>query len=112
MAKRDGDIIDLEADFDASDAQQVSRRKRQSLLRKSQDENVLNTLLTSDAGSDWLYRLLERCHMFSLSFVQGDAYASAFKEGERNIGLSIVNDLAEANPEAFASFFLRKRSNG
>ncbi len=48
-------------------------------------------------GQRVLHKILEWGHVYQVSFVQGDPYGTAFRDGERNLALRI---LAALNAEA------------
>lgn len=52
----------------------------------------------TEHGRRVVYDLMKVCHMLSPSYVQGDAYQSAFREGERNVCLRILTAL-KISPE-------------
>lgn len=69
-------------------------------LVKAQEEEEeelishITKVLSTEQGRSYLYTILERCHIFHTSFVPGSPAADvAFREGERNVGLQILNDL-------------------
>jgi hypothetical protein len=95
--------------FDASDEAQVNRRKRDAGRRKKEAGDVLVNLLAKPAGRAWLWGLMAATHMFETSFVQNDPTASAFREGERNIGLRILGEVMRIAPD---SFVLMMKENG
>lgn len=70
-------------------------------LRK-QDIRDLRALLHTREGARFLSRLFDMARVFEISYVTGDAGATAFHEGARNVGLRVYADVLEAdeNPEA------------
>ena len=70
-------------------------------LRK-QDVQDLRALLHTREGARFLSRLFDLTGVFAISYVAGDAGATAFHEGARNVGLPVYADVLEAdeNPEA------------
>lgn len=107
------DQADTSADpaepFDASDEAQVNQRKRDAGRRKKEGRDVLVNLLSKPAGRAWVWELLSATHMFEPSFVQNDPTGTAFREGERNVGLRILADLMRVAPD---SFVLMMKENG
>ena len=70
-------------------------------LRRQNIQN-LQTLLHTRKGARFLSRLFGLMRVFEISYVVGDAGATAFNEGVRNVGLCVYADVLEAdeNPEA------------
>ena len=57
--------------------------------------------LSHPRGKKVLYEILTWAHMFQPVFVPGDAYATHYRDGERNIGLKIMTVLnAEPSEQA------------
>ena len=54
--------------------------------------------LDTEAGKRVLYELFAWSHMFASTFVPGDAYATHWREGGRDIGLRILTVLDTARP--------------
>ena len=70
------------------------------------DIEDIGALLRTREGARFFARLLDLCGVFRLSYEPHDTHATAFKEGQRNIGTMVYADLLEANPEA--TVFLRR----
>jgi len=56
--------------------------------------------MADPAGRKWLYNHLATLHVFTTSFAS-NALVMAHAEGERNAGLRLVADMAEANPDMY-----------
>ncbi len=69
------------------------------LYREEHDARVrdLGALLRSPEGKRYFWWLLESVHMFSTTFT-GNSMGN-FKEGERNVGLRIFNDILKVDPK-------------
>ena len=87
--------------FDASDEVSVNNRKRRASRERSADEVWLRDTLRSRAGRDFFWRVLERCHVFEVSYVQGSFDATAFREGVRSEGNRMLSDIVRADPAAY-----------
>lgn len=70
-------------------------------LRK-QDVQDLRALLHTREGARFLSRLFDLTGVFAISYVVGDAGATAFHEGARNVGLPVYADVLEADEGALA----------
>lgn len=64
-----------------------------------QDLEDMRALFSTREGARFFSRLLATCGVFRLSYTPGDTHATAFAEGQRNIGLMFYGDLLEAEPE-------------
>lgn len=87
-------------------------------LHDAPDEAHLETeRLTEDADLNWLMsdprgrriarRLLDRSGIWRSSFT-GEPMSTAFREGERNAGLTLLGKLLNAAPEATARVIARQ----
>lgn len=107
------DAENLSADpdfsFDASDKVQVESRQRKAKRRTKQDDFVLKQLLSTPDGRAWTFRLLSEAHIFQPSYT-AEPFSTAFKEGERNVGLKLLSDIIRTCPEAFTQM-LTERNN-
>ena len=69
---------------------------------RRQDMDDIRALLSTREGARFFARLLAACGVFRLSYTPGDTHATAFAEGQKNIGLMFYSDLLEAEPNAQA----------
>ena len=95
--------------YDASDPEQVNRRKREKGRRDKAKREVMRELLSKPAGRAWLWDVLSAGRMFQTSFVQGDPCATAFNEGQRNMALRLTAEAVTVAPD---SYLLMMRENG
>lgn len=89
-----------DATFNASDPEQVAAKRRTEGRKRKQDDAVVKTIMSSQAGRGWMHSMLASCHCFSMSFT-GEALSSAFKEGERNIGNMMIASIMKVAPDEF-----------
>lgn len=73
--------------------------KRQKEQRRQELKDVI-FILSSSEGRRFFWRYLTFCGVFRTTFTGNNQ--TFFKEGERNIGLSLFADMNEAVPEAYA----------
>ena len=76
-------------------------RKRQKLANRERAREVedLKDVLDTEQGRRVFWRILEKTHPFESSFT-GDNRIN-FLEGERNIGLWLLNEIMEADTVAY-----------
>jgi hypothetical protein len=60
----------------------------------------LDTLMSTPAGSRFIWRLLTLSGVFRSSF-SSDALVMAMNEGQRNLGLRLLGDVMEACPDKY-----------
>lgn len=90
-----------EAAYDAADPRTVnSARKRDARLRMKRI-NFVRQMMNCEEGRLWVYDLLIMGHMAEPVHTPGDPYATAFKDGERNLANKILYDINEGAPEMY-----------
>lgn len=73
--------------------------KVEAARKRAEFELALLSVMNTTDGQKVLRELLRRTHIYAISLVYGDATATAFREGERNIGLSLLGDMNAVAPE-------------
>ena len=68
--------------------------------RRLEELQALGRLMGDPAGRRWMREILAACHVWDTSYAT-NAIRMAFLEGERNQGLKLQAEIAEANPDAF-----------
>ena len=63
--------------------------------RDKRDRADMEALLPTREGARFFARLLELCGVYRLSYEPGDTHATAFKEGQRNIGNIVMAGLMQ-----------------
>lgn len=84
----------------SDDAQTAREQRREARIARRDELAELARFMSTPAGRRWLYNLLGFCHIYTSNF-RTNALAMAHGEGERNVGLFVVADLAEASPDMF-----------
>ena len=96
---------------DVGDHKQVKDRKVQHRLRREREVEKLGQMLKDKDNRAFVWRILEKCGVFHISFTGNDA-ATNFNEGKRQIGLMILEELSEADPSAFSMMQREAKTNG
>lgn len=87
--------------FDAGDPEQVKERERAAKRRERDNREVIVAVLSSPAGRNWMWQILESANVFSQSFVPGpEQYSTVFNEGRRSIGNEMLAQIMRAQPDA------------
>lgn len=99
------------SDFDPVDvaAQDAAKAETSAAeaLAAARDADSLKWLMADARGRHFMRRLLERSGIFRSSFSQ-DAGVMSFREGERNVGLSLLAQITEHTPEHLNDVLLSK----
>lgn len=88
------------ADYNASERKDVRAAEKAARLAEAQRAEIVKNLMSSIPGRDYVWSKLAAAHMFVTSF-SSDPLQMAFAEGERNQGLSLLNDIMGHCPEQF-----------
>jgi len=84
--------------YDASNPEHVAKAEKAEADRQKD----IDYITKEPRGRRWLYSLIyDACHVARLSHVPGDADTSAFNEGGRAIGLALLEQLRDRNPERY-----------
>jgi hypothetical protein len=85
----------------AADPKQVKEASQKEKFKRQQEINDFLWALSDARGRRLIWRYLTICGVYRSSHVLGAPDATAFNEGERNIGLQILGDIMDAKPEAY-----------
>lgn len=86
--------------IDVGDEAQVNKRKANKKTAEQQEAEDLRHVMSHYAGRAFMWRLLTRCKLFDEGF-NTDPLVMARDAGRRNIGLSLVADIHEADAQAY-----------
>lgn len=82
----------------AADPEQVQASKKRERHEGIQNIEDVRAMLRTGFGRRFLWRYLSNCNVFNA--LQGPLPHIHFEEGYRQVGLQIMDDIIEANPEA------------
>lgn len=85
---------DLEAAHEA-----VQEKRLLEELDRDGELAQLNELLMAEPLRDFLWRILTRCHLYETTY-QRNFGDMALLEGKRHVGLWLLNEICEADPQA------------
>lgn len=93
-----------------ADPRQVKRARRRETRLRRQREQDLRGICSTVSGRRWLWTLLGDAGLFMTSFDR-DALGMAFKEGQRSLGLRVLAELNDLNPELYHTMALEAAKN-
>lgn len=101
-------------DHDPLDIREQERAKADNATRdrltRENEEADTKWLMSSKRGRRIVWRLLDRCGVFRLSF-STNAIAMAFAEGNRNVGNGMLATIHSVCPELYPTM-LKEQRNG
>lgn len=91
------------AKFDPHEQGDVQERAKNAREHQKRLDVALGAIMSNRDGRALIWSWLERCGVFRISFQSGAADQTAFNEGQRNVGLSMIGDLGRVCPDHFAT---------
>lgn len=99
---------------EAADPRAVKEKGKKVRSREERDIDDMATILSDIRGRRFLWRYLAECGIFRTSF-NNSGSITALNEGRRQIGLKLLAEIMEADPEAYtlmASEAKKENQNG
>lgn len=81
----------------AANIKEITAKRQRQKSDEEVAKLVLRTLMGNVDGRRYVWLRLAECHVFASTFT-GDPLSSAFREGERNIGLMLYSSIARDCP--------------
>lgn len=100
-----------ETPYLANDPGVVATTARKAKATQKQADNDLRFIMDDARGRRFMWELISRCGIYRSSYLSGRGVPEAvmFHEGERNIGLEIVNRISAVAPKGYE---LMHKENG
>lgn len=94
-----------ERPYNAGDEDQVATKAKSAKQKDKQATQDLKWIMSDARGRRFVWALLERCGIYRSSYLagRGQPAATAFHEGERNVGLETLARLLRETPKAYAA---------
>lgn len=93
----------------AADESQVKGAEQKMKSARERELADMRFILSTAQGRRVIWRYLEACGVFQISFNHSGAITS-FNEGMRNIGLKLLTDINDAAPEAYVTMLKEKET--
>jgi len=88
--------------LNAADAKQVKEAGKSVKDQRKREIDDIRNVLSGFSGRRFFWRVLSECGLFRISHeIGGKPEDTIFREGKRNIGLFLLNDMNEADPDAY-----------
>jgi len=97
----------VKKEFDASNEQEVKRAEQKAKNQRDTEIADLKNLLSSKRGRRIVWRILEQTGMHRTSFTGNST--TFFNEGQRNIGLWLVEQVLSADTDAYLEMVKENR---
>lgn len=86
--------------YDGGDPAQVKTKRQRAKRIEEQRLAALRGFMSIPEGRRWIWWLLGECHVFASSF-RADPHQTAFNEGARNVGLTILAEVMRVSPDEY-----------
>lgn len=87
--------------YDADDKKDIDRERSKQQLAMETEARLFRHIMAEEKGRRVVFWLLEQGHIFRPSFVPGDQHATAFAEGERNVGIKLFAKIQQHCPDEY-----------
>ena len=94
--------------IDVGDPKKVKKEKRKYKLKRERELEEIRQILKTSFGKGFLWRILGKCHMFH-TISHHEAFTMAQKSGERDVGLWLIKEIKEADPNVYLDLVLEDR---
>ena len=84
-----------DADFYAMSSDEV--KSQQVVAEDMREHNMWREVMNDENGARVLRKILEKTGIYRTTYVRGDQYETAFREGGRNVGLWLLSKMSEAD---------------
>ena len=95
--------------YNAAERRHVREAAKSAKFADRQRADVVTSIMSVANGRAWVLEILEQCHAFASSFT-GNALQTAFAEGERNVGLRLLNDIMACCPDRYVEMMRERQS--
>lgn len=95
--------------YNTSDPAQVNKAKKKAARTRADRLEFVKAAMGVEQGRAWFFDLLVRCHIFNRTF-DPDPYVHAYKAGEVNIGLQILDDIQTGAADSYYKMIQENKS--
>ena len=91
-----------ESPFDANDPDFIEKKEKNAARIKEKKLRVVEAIMSSEDGRAWMFDVLgDNCHVFSDNPMRDTPERNGRFEGERAVGLRLLDEIMTAAPELF-----------
>lgn len=88
--------------FDANDPVDIAEAEKSASQARSKKLRIVEAIMSSEDGRAWMFDLLgSNCHIFSDNPMRDTPERNGRFEGERAVGLRVLEEIMAAAPEMF-----------
>lgn len=88
--------------FDANDSVAIAQAEKDAARLRSKRLRVVEAIMSTEDGRAWMYDFLGMdCHVFAENTMRDTQERNGRFEGERGVGLRLLDQIMMAAPESF-----------
>lgn len=72
-------------------------KSQQVVAEEMREHNMWRDVMNDASGARILRMILEESGIYRTTYVRGDQFDTAFREGQRNVGLWLLNKMGQAD---------------
>lgn len=72
-------------------------KSQQVVAEEMREHNMWREVMNDENGAKILRLILEESGIYRTTYVRGDQFDTAFREGQRNLGLWLLNKMGQAD---------------
>ena len=95
--------------MNAAKPEQVKKAENRTLSVEQRQQMDLQLILESVEGRRFVWRYLKFCGIFERSYVSTSHSETCFNEGMRNVGLKLLAEVNETDPESYLEMMKEHR---
>lgn len=84
----------------AASRKDVRAQEKAAKVTETMTREVIAGIMSTTNGRWWIWNVLSSCHVFETSFTT-DPMLTAFREGERSLGLSLLGTIMAHCPDQY-----------
>jgi len=83
----------------------VNKGKSKKRKKRQQENEDLRKVVSTEHGRRFYWKILDRCKVMKITYVAGDPYATAFNEGARFLGNSLLKEIHNVAPNSYVKMW-------
>jgi hypothetical protein len=95
--------------YNAGEPTHVRGAKKQAELVERKRREIISGIMSTASGRSWVLDFMDTCNMFTVHEPPFDPINVAFREGQRHIGMRLLNDIMSACPDHYITM-MQERS--
>lgn len=95
--------------YNAAERRDVRAAEKAAKIIDAESLAYTSSVMSSATGRAWMLDILELCHIFTTTY-SSNPYDSAFNEGQRSMGLALLDRIMRACPNNYSLMMAERNS--